>query len=248
MTNSSKIALVTDADHFVGPPSLTALSAAGFTCLAVDDSFSDEGARKAFEARFEGVSALAPAPPADLITDIENRYGRLDALVSNDAYPAEKFLYFDEELSVLDTKFREAVDRIVSRPFALIAAASRLMKRSGGGRIVAVSSAAPLQGLTNYAVYAAARGAQNGMIRTLALELGPHAITINALAPNFVKSPTYFPEELISNPDILARITKNIPVKRLAEPAEAGETIAFLCGAHSGFITGHILPFSGGWA
>lgn len=251
MTNSSntpKVALVTDASHFVGPPSLRALTKAGFTCLAVDDSFADPETRAGFEAGFEGVTALSPDTPEALIGAIEHSHGRLDALVSNDAYPADRVIYFEEDLSALDAKFKQAVDRIVTRPFALIAAAARLMKKTGGGRVVAVSSAAPLQGLVNYSVYVAARGAQNGMIRTLALELGPHNITINALAPNFVKSPTYFPDELLNNPEIHTKIVKNIPVGRLGEPAEAGETIAFLAGDHGGFITGHVLPFSGGWA
>ncbi len=248
MTNKSKIALVTDAEHFVGIPTLVALLKAGFTCLAVDDSFAEESARTAFEDRMTGVTALAPQAPAALIATIEARFGRLDALISSDGHPAEKLIYFEEELSVLDTKFQQALDAMVTRPFSLITAASRLMQTSGGGRIVVASSAAPMRGLVNYPVYAAVRGAQNGLIKTLSLEMGPHNITINALGFNFIKSPTYFPDRLISDPGILAKITKNIPVGRLGEPSEAGETIAFLCGEHGGFITGQVIPFAGGWA
>ena len=86
------------------------------------------------------------------------------------------------------------------------------------------------------------------MTLTLAHELAGHNIQVNALAPNYVESPAYFPKELVEDPETLAKITKNIPLGRLAKPEEVGKVLAFLASDASSFITGHVLPYAGGWA
>jgi len=102
--------------------------------------------------------------------------------------------------------------------------------------------------LPNYAMYVTARGATNALALSLAHELAGHNIQVNALAPNFVESPAYFPKELTENPETLAKITKNIPLGRLAKPEEVGKVVAFLAGDGSDFITGMVMPYAGGWA
>jgi len=97
-------------------------------------------------------------------------------------------------------------------------------------------------------MYVTARGANNALTLTLAQELAGDNIQVNALAPNYVESPAYFPKELLENPETLAKITKNIPLGRLAKPHEIGEALAFLASDSSNFITGHVMPFAGGWA
>ncbi len=238
------IALVTEITHFVGLPAAEALVADGVTIAAHDESFTDEAARKAFEATHKGFRALTAQEPEDMVTECVKKMGGLDIVISNDAYPAKK----DPVMGADPAHMTEALDALVTRPFRLAGAAANHMKDNGGGKIVFVSSAAPLRGLPNYPIYVTARGATNAMTKTLALELAPHGINVNALAPNFVESPTYFPKELTENPEILAKMTKNIPLKRLAQPSEAGAAIAFLASDKADFITGHVLPFAGGWA
>jgi NAD(P)-dependent dehydrogenase (short-subunit alcohol dehydrogenase family) len=68
------------------------------------------------------------------------------------------------------------------------------------------------------------------------------------VAPNYVANPSYFPPELLANPEARAKIERNIPLGRLGEPQEVGALIAFLAAGDCGFVTGHVVPIAGGWA
>jgi NAD(P)-dependent dehydrogenase (short-subunit alcohol dehydrogenase family) len=122
------------------------------------------------------------------------------------------------------------------------------MKERGAGKVIFLTSAAPIGGMPNYTAYAAARGAANALIKSLALELAPHNIQVNAIAPNFLDNPDYYPKELMDRPDLAKRVLSQVPLGRLGEQEEAAALIAFLAGDHSGFITGQVIPFAGGWA
>jgi len=78
--------------------------------------------------------------------------------------------------------------------------------------------------------------------------LAPRNIQVNAVAPNYVENPDYFPPELLANEEAMAKILKNIPLKRLGKPEEAAALITFLANPLSGFITGQVIPLAGGWA
>ncbi|MEN8722812.1 MAG: SDR family oxidoreductase [Alphaproteobacteria bacterium] len=244
MTDTQSIALITDAVHFIGKPGSRSLLSRGWQVFAVDDSFTDDAARAAFEDEVAGAVALAPAQPQELIDAVVDRAGHLTCLICNDSHPADPSPLGETSPEILT----EALERLTVRPFAMINAAVPHLKERGYGKIVLLSSAAPLQGIPNYSVYATARGATNAMTRTMALELGKHNITVNAMAANFVESPTYFPDDLLNDPKVYERITSRIPLRRLSKPEEAGEVVAFLAGPESDFITGHVLPYAGGWA
>ena len=134
------------------------------------------------------------------------------------------------------------------RPFALAQATVAPMRKQGGGRILFITSAAPLRGLTNYGMYAAARGGANALTVTLARELASSNILVNAIAPNYVANPSYFPPALLGDPVALAKIEKNIPLGRLGKPEEVGALVSFFAIGDCGFVTGHIVPIAGGWA
>ena len=95
-------------------------------------------------------------------------------------------------------------------------------------------------------MYVTARGAANALAVSLARELGRDNIQVNAIAPNYVESPTYFPPELVNDPDALARMTRNIPLGRLGKADELAALVAFYASDKSDFITGHVMPFAGG--
>jgi len=97
-------------------------------------------------------------------------------------------------------------------------------------------------------MYVTARGAANAMTVTLAQELARDNIQVNAVAPNYVESESYFPKSLTGDPETLARITRNIPLGRLGKPEEIAALIAFLASDKASFMTGMVVPFAGGWA
>ena len=182
--------------------------------------------------------------PETLVAGVVAAHGRLDGLVPNDGFPAIRAKVEDADPQDL----RDGLEAMVVEPFRLIGAAVRQMKRQGSGRIVLATSAAPFRGLPNYGMYVTARGAQNAMVVTLARELAKSGIAVNAAAPNFVESPTYFPETLLNDEAARDKILSQIPLGRLGKPEEASDVIAFLLSEKAGFVTGHVVPVAGGWA
>lgn len=240
----NRVILVTSVRHFIGLPIARELAARGARVACHDDSFGDASVRAAFEADHPTLKVLTETEPRQLVERVTAELGPLDALISNDAFPAIRAPI--DEANVAD--LRAALDSLVVAPFALAAAVVPGMKARRAGKILFVTSAAPLRGLPNYAAYVAARGGANALAVSLARELAGFNIQVNALAPNFVESPTYFPPQLLADPDALRKITRNIPLGRLGKPEEAAALAAFLVSSDSDFITGHVMPFAGGWA
>lgn len=242
---AGKNVLLTSLEEFVGRPVAAALAAEGARVLASDESFDDEGARDAFEAENENFLAAESLDPDDLADEaLELLDGRVDILVSNDGFPAIR-----APVDQADPQdMCDGLEALVVRPFALAGALVPAMREAGGGRLLFVTSAAPLIGLANYSMYATARGAQNAMVKSLARELARDQILVNAIAPNFVESPTYFPEDLLADAASRDKILKNIPLGRLGKPEEVAELVAFLASERCGFMTGCVLPIAGGWA
>ncbi|MBK8909559.1 MAG: SDR family oxidoreductase [Rhodospirillales bacterium] len=239
-----RVALVTHVNHFAGRPAAEALAGRGMTVLCHDAEFTCDATRNAFAADHPGLHPLAEQRPEDIVERATAAFGHIDVLVNNDAFPAIRAAVEDAHLDDL----RAGLEAMVVAPFALARAVVPQMKARRDGKILFVTSAAPLRGLPNYSTYVAARGAANALAVSLARELARFSIQVNAVAPNFVESPTYFPPELLADAATLKKITDNVPLGRLARPEELGALIAFLASPDADFITGHVMPFAGGWA
>lgn len=242
---AGKTALVTNLNHFVGTPAATALVSRGAKVMAHDAAFADSAARAAAVSSLPGIEVTEQQSPEGVVAAAVAQFGRLDAVISNDVYPAARLPIGDASMDDL----RVALEALCVAPYALVkAAVAQFRRQGGGGRIVLITSAAPLRGFPNYSAYVIGRGAANAMVSSLARELGPENISINAFAPNYVESPTYFPPQLLANLEKLNKIVSQIPLGRLAKPEEAGNVVAWLASEESSFLTGHVLPFAGGWA
>ena len=227
----TKVAYITHAGSFVGPATVAALAEAGFAVYA---HACPDGAR---------ATAIAAADPADGVAETVARAGRLDALVSNDVHPAERAPVADTDPEVL----RTALEALSVTPFRAVGAATPHLIDSGG-RIVLVTSAAPLRGLANYAPYCAARAAANALVPALAKELAKSGVTINAIAPNFLRTPAYFPDALLADPEVERKIRSNVPLDRLGDAREAAAMIRALVSPDTGFVTGQVVAVDGGWS
>jgi len=238
------VALVTHVNAFVGLASAEALRRAGTTVVCHDPGFGDDETRTLFADAHPELRVIAEQRPDDMAAAVTQLFGRLDVLVNNDPFPAIRAPIEDARLEDL----RAGLDALVSGPFALTQAVVPQMKERRRGKIIFVTSAAPFHGLANYSMYVAARGGANALAVSLARELASFNIQVNAVAPNFVESPTYFPPQLLADPQALGKITRNIPLGRLGKPHEVGELVAFLASDKADFITGHVMPIAGGWA
>lgn len=238
------IILITDIEHFVGKPSAQALLAAGATVYGTDPAYDDAAIRQKAEQSLPGLKTISGSDPVIAAGRVLETEGRIDVLINNDAFPAIR-APID---TASDIDLEASFEALLFKPFRVTRAVVPSMKNAGHGKIIFLTSAAPLNGLANYSMYAAARGAANALMLSLARELAPQNILVNAVAPNYVENPDYFPPELMANEKAREKILKNIPLGRLGRPEEAAALICFLAGPTSGFITGQVIPFAGGWA
>lgn len=237
-------ALVTNALEFAGPPSVAALRGAGFRVVVHDARFADEPARAAYAAAHPDVIALAEQAPERIVDAAWAAAGGLDAIISNEAYPAVHGPIEDASLDDL----RATLERLVVFPFALAKAAIPLLKQRPGARVVMITSNRTRLPLRGGAIPDAARAALNALVRSLSLELAPYAVPVNAIAPNYLYSETYYPRAMfVDDPKGRAFVEQVVPVGRLAEPQEIGELVRYLATSQGTFMTGAIIDFSGGW-
>ena len=102
-----------------------------------------------------------------------------------------------------DANWQRLFARLVDPLMYLVRAVTPQMLERQSGKIIAVTSAAPLKGIANNAAYCAARGAQNGFIKAVGLELARSGIQVNAIAQNYVNNDTYYPDDVLDQPKFI---------------------------------------------
>jgi 3-oxoacyl-[acyl-carrier protein] reductase len=239
-----KTALVTNAAGFAGPPAVQALLDTGFAVCAHDSAFGDPACWAAFQKERPHLTAVTAAEPDAIIANVQELAGPLSVLVSNDHWPAPS----QDPATASPADLQQNYEKLVEFPFRMIQSALPALKLNSGGNIVMITSNRTRLPLSGGAFPDAARAAVNAMVRSLAIDLAPHDIIINAVAPNFLYSEAYYPAALFRGTEGgRAYVSASVPVGRLAEPHEIGEVIAFLATIKTRFMTGAILDFSGGW-
>lgn len=243
MLDGRKI-LITNVTHFTGVAASQVMADMGASVVCHDASFTDAAARDAFTGTHDGLIAIEAQEPADVAASAVEAAGHIDALICNDSYPAIRAKVEEAKLEDM----RAGLEAMLVAPFAMCGAIVPHFKERGSGKILFLTSATAFVGLPNYSMYVAARAGANGLAISLAKELARSNIQVNAIAPNFVENPDYFPPELLADEAAYKKITANIPLGRLGKSDEIAAAIAFYVSDKSDFITGHVLPFAGGWA
>jgi len=122
----------------------------------------------------------------------------------------------------------------------------RPMTRARWGRIVNITSVSGVIGNAGQANYSAAKAGMIGLTKTLAREFAGRSVTVNAVAPGFIK--TDMTTEFVNNPEASAKILEAVPLKRFGESADIANLTTYLCSEEAGYITGQVFNVDGGMA
>ena len=149
---------------------------------------------------------------------------------------------------VSDSDWNVIFDINVNAAFTLCRAAAPAMKRAGKGRIVNISSGAGLQpSLTGIQAYCSAKHAVVGLTRQLAHELGPFGVTVNSVAPGFIRTNQATEKQWESyGPDGQRALIERIALKRLGSARDIANAVVFFASDLAGFVSGQILQVDGG--
>ena len=244
-----RVAIVTGAAMGIGKACAVALAGAGAS-VVVTDINTAAGEATAGEIDAAGGAALFVKTDVTRMANMEAmaaaavaRFGGIDILVNNAARAiGGKVDEIDEESWSL----------VLSTNLTSVWRGMRVcvpeMKKRGGGAIVNMSSVQALTGFSGWAAYAAAKGGVNALTQQSAVDLAPHKIRVNAVAPGTIMTPLnekIFREH--PDPDALIRTWNEAhPLGRFGQPEEVAETVLFLASDRASFITGTIMRVDGG--
>jgi len=243
MELTDKVALITGAARGIGWATAQAFARAGARLCLLD--VAPEGGRTGEElgARFFRGDLLREADRAAFVQDALDAHGRIDVLVNNAAIAAEGSVL---EIALED--WRRVLEVNLTAPMHLVQLAAPVMARGGGGAIVNVASVQGLQAEQDNAAYTASKAGLINLTRSMALDLAPSGIRVNAVAPGAVATEKLLAAVAASDdPERTQRDWSDLhALRRLAEPAEVADAILYLASARATFVTGAVLPVDGG--
>lgn len=247
---SGRVALVTGAARGIGRATAERMSACGASVVVAD--IDSEGARAVAEALPRALAVTVDirdeADVGSAVDAATGAYGRLDILINNAGVNTLKHRVDIDEFP--PEEWRRIVGVDLDGLYLMSRAAARPMIAQGEGRIVNIASVVGVSALRLQSAFVAAKAGVIHLTRSMALELGPKGIIVNAIAPGSVLSDVtreLFYGESGAFREQAAAFMKHIPLNRPATVDEIAEGILFLAAPENSYMTGHLLIVDGGW-
>jgi gluconate 5-dehydrogenase len=240
-----KVALVTGASRGLGRAMADLLAQAGAHVVL---NGRDSGTLEDVAAQIKGTGGAAEAMTFDVadeaaqtaaVNHIIKQHGRLDIVIANAGIQHRKPI---TEFETAD--FQRVIDTNLTAVWTLARESARHMIPARRGRIIITGSISAYLARPTISAYVASKGAVHAMTRALAVELAPHNITVNGIAPGFVGTEMNTP--LVQNPEFNAWVQKSTPMGRWGEPKEIAAAALFLASDEASYVTGHIVTVDGG--
>ena len=241
-----RVALVTGAVGGIGRSISLHLAAEG-AILALNylverdedaEEYLKELTRQGFRASLYKADVSRSDEAVSLVEKVTKDFGRIDVLINNAGITIDKAMK-----NMSPDQWDKVIGVDLSSVFYCSRAVIGQMLERGYGRIINISSVVGQKGNFGQTNYAAAKAGIIGFSKALALETAKKGITVNAIAPGFVK--TAMTDKIPK--DVMDKIVDSIPVGRLADPSEIARAIVFLADEKSSYITGQVMGISGGF-
>lgn len=242
---ADRVAIVTGAGRGLGSAVAFSLAEENVAVVLAGRSVDQLAAIEA-QIADKGGSALAVRTDVTAADSVEalfaaciERYGRLDVLVNNAGVAGQTNL-----VDLDEAEWQRIFDTNVRGMFLCSRAAGRHFAETGTGRVVNVASVFGLLGRAGYSAYGASKGAVINFTRAVAAEWARFGAQINAVAPGYFA--TDINAELRGNPELLAKILRRVPARRMGDPAELANVVTYLALHAPDFLTGQTIAVDGG--
>jgi 2-keto-3-deoxy-L-fuconate dehydrogenase len=217
----NRTALITCADRYMGG--------------VIKDKFESLGIKV--------ITGSYPMESQESVEALIASASEIDILVANLAEPPMS----GPVQNIQNDDWQKLFDSLVNPLMYLVRAITPQMVERGSGKIIGVTSAAPLKGIANNAAYCAARGAQNAFLKAVGLELARNNVQVNAIAQNYINNDTYYPDEFLGNTKFLDHVKRNVPTNKIGAAQETAELAAYLASENCNHMVAQVIPLSGGW-
>lgn len=242
--STNKVALVTGAAKGIGRAIATRLAADGYTVIVNYNGSADAAAQTVNDIEQAGGTATAIRCDVSseedcnqMIADILAQFGRVDVLVNNAGITKDNLL-----MKMSDEEFTKVVDINLLGAFHTIRGLSRSFLKQRSGRIINISSVSGIAGNAGQSNYSASKAGLIGLTKSVARELASRGITANAVAPGMIE--TDMTKDLPER--VREEMQNSIPLKRIGEPDDIANAVAFLASEQAAYITGQVLVVDGG--
>ncbi|GAA0789584.1 3-oxoacyl-[acyl-carrier-protein] reductase [Hathewaya limosa] len=240
----NKVAIVTGGSRGIGKAIALRLAEKGFNIVVNYRKDNEALLQFIKEIESKGVTAMTIKADVSNFNSVEEmfkqvmqHYGRIDVLVNNAGITKDTLL-----MRMKEEDFDSVIDVNLKGTFNCVRQVTPIMLKQKGGRVINISSVVGEVGNAGQVNYASSKAGIIGLTKSLAKELGSRGITVNAIAPGFIKTDM---TDVLSD-RVKEDIKNNIPLRKMGEARDVANLVAFLSSEDASYITGQVINVDGG--